>query len=116
MTTYNALISACSKGDNAEKALQLWVEMQRKGLEPDVITYSVSSTPAQGHRHGNLISACAKGDNAEKALQPWIEMQRKGSEPDVITFCALINACAKGDYEKALLLLAKMRRKGLGPS
>ena len=25
---------ACAKGDNAEKALQRWVEMQRKGLEP----------------------------------------------------------------------------------
>jgi hypothetical protein len=28
--------------------LQLWVEMQRKGLEPDVITYSA------------LINACAR--------------------------------------------------------
>ena len=54
--TYSALISACAKGDYAEKTLQPFVEMQRKGLAPKVITYNA------------LISACAMGDNAEKAL------------------------------------------------
>ena len=60
--TYNALISACAKGDNAEKALKPWVEMQRKGLEPDVISYSA------------LINACAKGDYVEMGLQFLAEM------------------------------------------
>ncbi len=52
--------------------VQPLVEMQRKGLEPNVITYN----------------ARTKGDNAEKALQPWVEMQRKGLEPDVFTYSA----------------------------
>ena len=47
---YSALISACAESENnAEKALQLLVEMQQKGLEQDVITC------------GALITACAKG-------------------------------------------------------
>ncbi len=92
---YSALISACAKGDEAEKTLQPFVEMLRKGLEPKVITYNA------------FISACAKGDNAVKALQPWVEMLRKGLEPDVITYIAPICACAKGDYAEKTLQLAE---------
>ena len=90
-------------------ALQLWLEMQRKGLEPDVITCSA------------LINACAKGDYAEKTLQLWVEMQPKGMEPNVITYVitynAPINAGAKGDSNagKTSQLLAGMQRKGLEP-
>jgi pentatricopeptide repeat protein len=69
--------------------------MQRKGLEPKVITYNA------------FISACAKGDNAVKALQPWVEMLRKGLEPDVITYIAPICACAKGDYAEKTWQLAE---------
>ena len=89
--------------DNAEKSLQLLVEMLRKDLVQDVFTY------------GALISACAKGDNAVKALQLLVDMQRKGLEPDVITFSALFSACEKSDYnaEKALQLSVEIQRKGL---
>ena len=38
MSTYSAPCTASTKGDNAEKALQRLVEMQRKGMEPNVIT------------------------------------------------------------------------------
>ena len=62
MITHNTLINACAKGDDAEKALQLLVNMQLKG-GPNVITYSA------------LISACAKGDNAEKASQLLADLQ-----------------------------------------
>jgi pentatricopeptide repeat protein len=37
--TYNASISACGKGGQWEKALQLLEEMRAKGVEPDVFTY-----------------------------------------------------------------------------
>jgi pentatricopeptide repeat protein len=36
--TYSALINACAKGDYAEMTVQPLVEMQRKGLGPNVIT------------------------------------------------------------------------------
>ena len=71
--------------DNAEKSLQLLVEMQRKGLVRDVFT------------HGSLINARAKGYNAEKSLQLLVEMLRKGLEPDVITFSALIHQCLRSE-------------------
>jgi pentatricopeptide repeat protein len=62
--TYNASISACEKGGQWEKALQLLEEMRAKGVEPDVSLYSAS------------ISACEKGGQWEKALQLLEEMRR----------------------------------------
>ena len=46
--TYNALISACEKGHKVEKAMELFDEMQLRGLEPKVITGTA------------VNSACAK--------------------------------------------------------
>ena len=77
--TYNAVISACEKGEWPEKALELLEEMQHNGLEPDMITYSV------------VISACEKKKWPKKALQLLEEMKRNGLEPDLITHTAAMN-------------------------
>ena len=47
--TYNALISACEKGKQPERALGVLEAMQQQGLEPNAITYNA------------LISSCEKG-------------------------------------------------------
>ena len=51
--TYNALISACGKGQEPERAMKLFERMQRQGGVPVVITYNA------------LISACEKGKQPE---------------------------------------------------
>ena len=38
--TYSALISACEKGQNLPKALQIWKDLQRQGVKPTIFTYS----------------------------------------------------------------------------
>ena len=45
--TYSALISACEKGKQPERALELFEAMKRQGVVPDVITYSalISKSP-----------------------------------------------------------------------
>ena len=53
---YSALISACEKGKQPERALELFEAMKRQGVVPDVITYNA------------LISACEKGKQPERAL------------------------------------------------
>ena len=57
--TYNALISACDKGQQAKQALEMLQAMQLQGVVPNVITYNV------------LISACEKlvSSHGEQALQ-----------------------------------------------
>ena len=71
------------------------MEIQRKGLEPDVITFSALFSAC--HSAFSFISARAVSeDNAEKSLQLLVEMQRKGLLRDVFTYGSLINARAKG--------------------
>ena len=55
--TYSALISACEKGPQPERALDVFEVMQRQDVVPDVIIYSA------------LISACEKSKQPECALQ-----------------------------------------------
>ena len=45
--TYSALISACEKGGEWERALELAREMERKGIVADTITYSALITACE---------------------------------------------------------------------
>ena len=49
LINYSALISACSKGKQSERALQIFEAMKQQGVVPNIIIYSA------------LISACEKG-------------------------------------------------------
>ena len=79
------------KGLMVKRALQLFVEMQQKGLQPDVITYTA------------VITACAKGGMAKRALQLFDAMRHHGLQPNVITYNAVISACGKGLMAKRAL-------------
>ena len=39
--TFNAVINACEKGAEPQRALELLTEMQQKRVEPDVVTFSL---------------------------------------------------------------------------
>ena len=71
--TYNALISACEKGKQPERALELFEAMQRQGLVPNVITYNA------------LISACEGSHLWELTLDVLFSMQQRQIMPDEIT-------------------------------
>ena len=61
--------------------MQLSDEMQRQGLHPEVVTYTV------------LISICEKCGMTERALQLSDEMQRQGLHHVVVTYTVLIVSC-----------------------
>ena len=72
------------EGKLPERALELLAEMQGRGLDPNVITFSAA------------ISACEKGQQPERALELLAEMQgRAGPQRDPIT--ALQSAHARRD-------------------
>ena len=67
--------------------------MQRHGLHPDVVTYTV------------LISTCEKCRMTERALQLSDEMQRQGLHPDVVTYTVLISSCDGWYHREGLAAL-----------
>jgi len=82
---YSALISACTKGPQPERALEPYDAMKQQGLMlDDSLTCST------------LIVACEKGEQLDRAMELFDATMRQGLTPDVITFSALIGACAKG--------------------
>ena len=80
---YNALASACGKGTQPQRALQLWEAMLHDGLLPAGSTYSA------------LVSACGKGTQAQRALQLLEAMLHKGLLPGGIHYNALVSACGR---------------------
>ena len=53
--TYSALVSACEKGKQPERAWEVFHAMQQQGLTPSVITYNAP------------ISVCEKKKQPERA-------------------------------------------------
>ena len=70
--SYSAVISACEKGEQWQRALSLLSEMRGVKLAPNVISYSAG------------ISACEKGEQWQRALALLSEMWEVKLKPDVI--------------------------------
>ena len=82
VVTYNAMISACEKGNDLPSALQCCRALQEQSFKPSIITYN------------SLIHAMAKG-LPEHAFQILEKMQRQGVVAVVITDSSLISAMPK---------------------
>jgi len=80
----NALIGACEKGKQPERALGVIQAMQRLGLLTDVTAYTCA------------MDACEKGSQTEQALTLFQMLQRQGVLPNMVTYVALVGACANG--------------------
>ena len=81
--TYNAAISACARGRQWKRALELLEEMRvSDDIEPDAISYNAA------------ISACGKVGKWGRALELLQEMRRGGIEPDVIA-CNAADLCTQ---------------------
>jgi pentatricopeptide repeat protein len=92
--TYSALISACEKSGQWQKAVEIFGWMSMRRIEPNVYTYSA------------LISACEKGGQWELAIEVFDEMRQAAVPPNVTTYNALISACEKGGQWRMALEVA----------
>ena len=114
--SYNALISACEKGDKVEVARALFAEVQQRGLPPEAITYTALGLPQfagmqqrglsteelqselgkwaekaiEAESYELTIRACEEGHKTEKAMD--LDPKRPS--------WADISACEKGDEVK----------------
>ena len=72
MISYNALISACRKGEQMRRAFDFCVAMLRQALKPDRVNYSA------------LISAWEKGEELRWAFDVFAAMLRPALVPSLI--------------------------------
>jgi pentatricopeptide repeat protein len=138
---YSKEIARLQKQRQLREAVELFKEMDSRGIKPDVVICSQLVTIYGKLRQPELalkmletmeterglvpndrtynaaISACAKGGQWQQALSLLQEMREKGVIPDRITYSAAISACGKGgQWQQALSLLQEMREKGVTPN
>eukprot|EP00434_Breviolum_minutum_P000197 symbB.v1.2.000166.t1/scaffold9.1/size550961/22 len=93
MVSFSAAVSACEKGQQWQRALQLFFEARTRQGRPDVILLGAS------------ISACEKGRQWQHALSLLKDAQSSNLFPDTTSFNATLSAVGKSFYwEKALEL------------
>jgi pentatricopeptide repeat domain-containing protein 1 len=108
VVSYCALIQACVKEGDVERA-ELWFHrMQDRGITANVVSYS------------GLINVCAKAGDAVRA-EKWLgEMSAAGIQPNAVCYNNVIDACSRaGDGPRAeawLRRLCELWRAGPGRS
>ncbi|CAM8899301.1 unnamed protein product [Rhodiola kirilowii] len=101
---YSTLIDGLCKDGLIDKEKELFLEMKKKDICPNVITYTM------------VIDGLCRAGKWEEAQAMFHEMLDQGLSPDVFTFNVLINALAKmGKCKEAMELLIFMIQGGQMP-
>jgi len=102
--SFNALISACSRKGDMERA-EYWLNRMLEGTaEADVASFS------------SVIHACAKANNLERAEAWFKKMEKAGVQANIVTYNSVINACARcGNAVRAEHWFQKMVTQGIQP-
>lgn len=91
-----AAINALGKCARWDKALDLLVEMQAKGIPPDVVSYNTA------------MKACSDCRQWEKAVDLLAKMQAKGISPNVVSYNSAVKAYGNGaQWQKTLHLFGR---------
>eukprot|EP00434_Breviolum_minutum_P009870 symbB.v1.2.008696.t1/scaffold543.1/size336731/9 len=97
VVTYGAIISACEKGGQWQRALALFQTMLEEKVVPNVVIY------------GAIISACEKGGQWQRALALFQTMPEEKVVPNVVIYGAIISAFARDDqWQQSLAMLNLM--------
>lgn len=133
VVTWSTLISGYAQHFHAEKALQLFKQMQQEGMQPNQVTFvlllkacSSIADQEQGkwiHEHiiesglevdqfvgSTLVDMYAKCGNLEEAVQVFKELPKR----NVVSWCAMITGYVQhGHYGLALQCLEDLENQGL---
>jgi len=97
---YSACISALSRGQQWEKAIEIFREIEEFGNNPSVVTYNATMT------------ALEKGLQWERALDLFDEMKYKKLPITVVSYGSAISACEKGyQWKQCLDFLDEMTER-----
>jgi len=95
---YNSLMDACVKFNEINKALSLFEEMTKKGIEPSAITYGI------------LIKAYGKMNDLVKAFKVFETIKLKELLINDVTYGCLLDACVKNNrIDLAVILFQRIK-------
>ncbi len=140
LITYSTLIKGMCKSRNVSKALCLYEEIKRKGIELDEVMFnslldgmvncpdSIAKTEiiladmkahkvaCSNYTYSILVKIYARAKDATKALDVYAEMKRNGVSPGVVVYTCLLQVCIKYKMiDRAVELYQDMRRSGVVP-
>ncbi|CAA2934593.1 pentatricopeptide repeat-containing At5g39710 [Olea europaea subsp. europaea] len=106
--SYNSVLDAIIRvaaNGYVELAQNLYLDMIKCGISPNVFTYNI------------LIRGFCGNKKLSKGLEFFKEMERKGCVPNVVTYNTLIDAyCKLGNVDEAFRLIKLMWEKNLEPN
>lgn len=104
--SFNIILNGwCNIIGSSREAERVWMEMSRRGICYDVVSFSC------------IISCYSKARNLHKVLRLFDQMKRMGIECDRKVYNAVIHALAKGRLVKdAISLMKSMEEKGVAPN
>ncbi|MQL95548.1 hypothetical protein Taro_028224 [Colocasia esculenta] len=105
--TYNAMISACARSGDLEKALGLLAQMRRNGFQSDYVNYSLIVQTLT--RSGDAPNAAFLEKIYSEIVSEKIELDSKLLNDLVVAFSR------SGDPDRALFLLGVIQGQGLSP-
>jgi len=136
--TYNALISACTRGARMEIAFDLFKRMIRSKVEPSLMTFNLLiDVSSRAHNssmvekalnllkdHGFqpnlytyniLIASCGRLQDPDGAFRNFREMKASGITPDQVSYHTLLRViCLAGRFDQVDSLLREMDEAGVG--
>ena len=137
VVAYSAAMEGCAKLGEYVQAFDLLREMKKKGVAPNVITYSAAisacataSANAAASRQKSKANDPFYSEDATlamiqepmraglKLLDHMKTSGNKDAEPNIVTYNVAIRACAEGggDVSKAFELLDDLLERGLEPT
>jgi len=137
---YTSLIVALGKFDELEKAFEVFEDMVKQGIDPDVVTYGAlihahcrhlklnealhvfdhmqyNGVTANEIIYTSMIQAHLRGGFVAGGLKLWKAMKGQGIQVDKNTANKLINTCIVcHEHDVALEIVRDMQSHGLDPN
>lgn len=104
LTSFNVLIHGYCKARKVNEAWKIMEELEKNGLEPDVISYTA------------FIEAHCRDKDFWKVDKILMQMEQKGCRPNAVTFTIIMHALGKAkQINEALKVYEKMKKEGCVP-
>ena len=99
---FNCLIDVCIKLKSMERAIQVFNEMKKLGVQPSKVTYAI------------IIKGYGQFYQLDAAFEMYEEMKQMQVEPNEVVYGCLVNACVRCmNLKKTIQVVEEMKEAGV---